>query len=131
MEHLRIEGLWVVGSASSLIVGLPIPPLRVLTLGLPMLGLWGYPGSGSQRRAAPNLRHHRGGEKAKCWPGAQSKMFVFFGSARSAGISKHCRQEMLLSSETCWAHDLGGIVGFGVLEAPVSNTSRLLAEISK
>ena len=64
MGHLRIEGLCVVGSACSLIVGLPIPPLRVLTLRLLMLGLWGYPGlkvlrvQGSQRRVAPNL-HHR------------------------------------------------------------------------
>ena len=44
--HLRIEGLWVVASAAecSLIVGLPIPPLRVLTRRRLMLGLWGYPG---------------------------------------------------------------------------------------
>ena len=42
--HLEIEGLWVVAPAGSLIVGLPIPPLRVLTLRLLMLGLWGHPG---------------------------------------------------------------------------------------
>ena len=48
-------------------------------------------------------------KKAKCWPGTQSKVVcVFFRvSPRSAGINKYCRQEMLLSSETCW--DLDGI----------------------
>ena len=40
----ELRGLWVVASACSLIVGLPIPPLRVLILRLLMLGLWGYPG---------------------------------------------------------------------------------------
>ena len=40
MGHLRIEGLWVVAPACSLIGDLPIPPMRVLTLRLLMLGLW-------------------------------------------------------------------------------------------
>ena len=40
---MRIEGLWFVASAAecSLKVGLPIPPLRVLTLRLLMLGGYG------------------------------------------------------------------------------------------
>ena len=106
-----LRGLWVVASACSLIGGLPIPPLRVLTLRLLMLGLWRFPGlKVLERRVAPNLHHHRGGEKkAKCWPSAQSKMFLFFPGQQSLPA-----EEMLLSSETCWAHDLGGIEGFGV-----------------
>ena len=91
-----------------------------------------------RKRCSLGGKHHRvGGAFANCvssgcrWPGTQSKMFVFFGSSRSPGINKHCRQEMLLSSETCWAHDLGGIEGFGGLEAPVSNTGRWSAEIGQ
>ena len=40
MGHLRLEGLWVVASACCLMVGLPMPPLRVLTLRLLMLLPW-------------------------------------------------------------------------------------------
>ena len=40
----ELRGLWVVASACSLIGGLPIPPLRVLTRRLLISGLWSYPG---------------------------------------------------------------------------------------
>ena len=69
-----------------------------------------------RKRCSLGGKQHRvGGAFANCvssgcrWPGTQSKMFVFFGSSRSPGINKHCRQ----------------------VEAPVSNTGRWSAEIGQ
>ena len=90
-----------------------------------------------ERCSLGGKQHRVGGAFANCvssgcrWPGTQSKMFVFFGSARGAPGLTHCRQEMLLSSETCWAHHLEGIEGFGDVEAPVSNRGKWSAEIGQ